>query len=72
MDRLFRLTKLGREYVSGATQARRDRLLDYLYENKVSSAGELATVVGPDRYRILSELRDLKRKGLVKEVTEEG
>ena len=69
MDRIFKLTDLGKRVSSNSSPNKRDVILDFLHSNKSATVYELATVSGLSKFRVLSELRKMQGSGLVEEVT---
>ena len=66
--RVYRLTKKGKGQVKVASRER-DKLLDYLYENKTANLEELKNVVGME---VSTLIRQNIRLGFVEEVTNNG
>lgn len=66
MDRIYKITKLGKRVVRDSSLAEDElRILQYLKDNKSASSSQLE-VAGGERWM----LRSLQRRKLVKELTE--
>lgn len=73
IERVYKLTKLGRKRAGSTADSKRDPLLDHLYSSPGRSASttELSQVTGMTEGTVLVELKKLARSGYVLDMSSE-
>jgi len=71
MERMFKITKLGRQVVNKMSPSNRIGILDFLYSasGRTATTSELEATTGLSGGRLIGELKGLERKGFIVEIT---
>ncbi len=71
MDKMYKITRLGRQIASKIHPQGRDAILDYLYSapNKSATTSEIEASTGLHGGTLLRELRQLEKRGCIMELT---
>ena len=74
MDKMYKITRLGRQIAGKIHPQGRDPILDYLYSapNKSATTSELEASTGMRGGTLLREIKELEKRGCVMELTGGG
>ena len=74
VDKMFKITSLGRKIAGKIQTEGRNPILDQLYSapGRTATISELEATTGYSRGRLMGELRSMCRSGLVTELTSGG